>query len=82
MPQPLGSPPASLAAVRRGAVGFTSTRGGTQLECVTGSVVCTIRVGNDGLRPLLRVASGAFIVWPRVHSLSGFGQRYLATAGL
>ena len=46
MPQPLGSPPASLAAVRRGAVGFTSTRGGTQLECVTGSVVCTIRRGQ------------------------------------
>ena len=36
-----------LAAVRHGGVGFTSTRGGTQLECVTGSVVCTIRRGND-----------------------------------
>ena len=81
MPQPLGSPPA-LAAVRHGAVGFTSTRGGTQLECVTGSVVCTIRVGNDWASAITSCASGAFIVWPRVHSLSGFRQRYLATAGL
>ena len=49
--------------MRHGAVGFTSTRGGTQLECVTGFIVCTIAVAMIGLRSLLRVASGALLSW-------------------